>query len=393
MKNQLINENVSLELTDWLQKRQRHLKVAKTTKTAGGKIIDWVPIESQTTEKIATPPPADLSHFRKADAMRPTKQVTFDTGEVGPEGHVPIPRPDITKTRHKHLKDFLSKKGGLLLNRARKNPPPLDPTPAGYFHATSYQWATTYGCDAWLNVWDPKVDLPSSPGDDHSVSQTWLQNYFNPLFHSLEAGLTVDRSLNGDFFNHLFIYYTTNGYTKDGNDLGGYNRQNAGWMQVHPAIFPGIRVNGSSVQGGQQLEVGIKYQLWQGNWWFGVNNDETAPWIWLGYYPGKLFKGGLKNEVQWVSFGGEVASALKNPCDTKDQMGSGRHADAGWTHAAYQRSLRNQVDLDGSMVDFNGDANIDVAGNNCKTNEYSIHCYMESDSNFRSYQYYGGPAA
>ena len=75
------------------------------------------------------------------------------------------------------LDDFLAKLGGFLVNVNRTNKKPTDPNPFGYFHATSSQWSTVYGCDAWLNLWDPAIDIPSSPGDDHSISQTWLQNY------------------------------------------------------------------------------------------------------------------------------------------------------------------------------------------------------------------------
>jgi len=388
------NQSKNSEIAKWSEDRLSLLKVTKTSTTPTGQILDWVPIESQTEEKIATPPPPDLSHVTEADAQRPTKPVSLDIGEAGPPGHVPILRPDVSKLKETlTLKDFLSKRGGLLVNINRTNKKSTDPNPAGYFHATSAQWSQIYGCDAWLNLWDPKVDIPSSPGDDHSISQTWLQNYQKPELQSIEAGLTVDKSLNGDLYNHLFIYYTTNGYTKDGNNIGGYNRLDKGWIQYNSAIYPGIRINGSSTQGAStQLEIGIKYQLYQGNWWFGFNNNESGPWIWLGYYPASLFNGGLGNIVNWVSFGGEVYSALANPCSTTDQMGSGRHASTGWSHAAYQRSMRNQLNTGGSMVNFNGVPEVDTAASNCPLNMYTIQCFMNSGSSFGSYQYYGGPS-
>jgi hypothetical protein len=176
--------------------------------------------------------------------------------------------------------------------------------------------------------------------------------------------------------------------------VGGYNRLESGWIQYHPSIFPGIRINGTSVQGqSPQLEVGIKYQLWQGNWWFGFNNNESGPWIWLGYYPGSLFNGGIANQVDWVGWGGEVYSALANPCATADQMGSGRHAADGWTHACYQRLMHNQTNLNGALANFAGVASVDVAASNCPANEYTIATFMNSGSSWGSYQYFGGPAA
>jgi Neprosin len=394
MLDQIQHKAINPELSNWLRARQSLLNTTKTTTSPGGQIIDWVPIESQTKERIATPPPTEVRLARNADAQKPTKSVTFDIGEAGPTQHVPVLRPDFSKLeRTVALTDYLSKRGGLLVNIRRTNKKPTDPNPAGYFHASSSQWSQIYGCDAWLNVWDPEIDIPSSPGDDHSISQTWIQNYQKPELQSLEAGLTVDKNLNGDAFNHIFTYYTTNGYTADGNNLGGYNRLVTGWIQYHPTIYPGIRVNGSSVQGGEQLEIAVKYQLYQGNWWFGVNNNESGPWIWIGYYPASLFNGGLGNQVDWVAFGGEVYTALANPCSTQDQMGSGRHAVVGWSHAAYQRNLRNQSSPSGAMVNFNGVPEVDAAANNCPLNEFTIQCFMDSGSSWGSYQYYGGPSA
>jgi hypothetical protein len=221
-----------------------------------------------------------------------------------------------------------------------------------------------------------------------------VQSYATGTTHSVEGGLTVDIGLNGDAANHIFTYYTNNGYSADGDNQGGYNRLNAGWVQYHPWIFPGIRVNGSSVLGGTQLEIAIKYQLWQDNWWFGVNNDESGPWIWIGYYPGSLFTGGLRNNADWVGFGGEVYSALADPCSTTDQMGSGRQADDGWTQACYQRLIHIQESAtNGDMIDFNGTAEVDQAASTCRVDPYTIDTSMQSGSNWGSYQFFGGPSA
>ena len=140
-----------------------------------------------------------------------------------------------------------------------------------------------------------------------------------------------------------------------------------------------------STAGGAQLEVSIKFQLWQGNWWFAVQG------IWMGYYPATLFGGGIGNNAEWVAFGGEVYSSLSNPALTKDQMGSGRRAEDGWTHAAFQRNLRNQIDLNGTMANNNGTASSDTA--NGGLNPYDIQMHMNSGSNWGSYFYVGGPAA
>jgi hypothetical protein len=380
------------EVAAWLTQRQRRLAIGYTTTTPSGQTLDWVPIGSQAAT-IATPPPEDLAQVTVVDPRKPSDPVRFEIGEPGPAGHVPILRPAISNLNDEMaLRDRLSKPGGLRVNVNRVNRLPTDPDPAGYFHSISSQSVRAYGADAWLNVWDPRVDVPVSPGDDHSISQTWLQNYDKPQLQSLEAGLTVDRGLNGDVANHLFTFYTTNGYTAEGDDLGGYNRLEAGWIQYHPTIYPGIRINGSSMPGPLQLELGIKYQLYEGNWWFAVNNREAGPWIWIGYYPASLFAGGLGHHVDWVGFGGEVYSALANPCTTRDQMGSGRHAVAGWQQAAFQRNLHTQSHVSGAITNFNGIANVDVAARRCPTDEYTIECFMNSGTTWGSYQFFGGPS-
>ena len=90
-------------------------------------------------------------------------------------------RPNLSVlTRTIALKDYLNKSGGLLVNKDRPNKKPTDPNPFGYFHGTDGQSVKAYGCDFFLNVWDPSINNPVGPGDDHSILQTWLQNYDKP---------------------------------------------------------------------------------------------------------------------------------------------------------------------------------------------------------------------
>jgi hypothetical protein len=386
-------EVTSPDVAAWLEHRQRALGVTKSTTTSSGRTVDWVPIESQVEGSIAEPPAA-LEARASRDFRRPTAMAEFEALEPGPSDHVPVLRPNLAGvTDLQHLRRRHAKRGGLRVNVNRPGRAPEDPDPFGYFHASSSQWMSNWGADAWLNVWDPAIDIPSSPGEDHSISQTWVQSYSAAQLQSVEGGLTVDIGLNGDAANHIFTYYTNNGYTGDGDNQGSYNRIYAGWVQYHPWIFPGIRVNGSSALGGVQLEIAVKYQLWQGNWWFGVNNDESGPWIWIGYYPGTLFPGGLNDHADWVAFGGEVYSALADPCTTTDQMGSGRQGADGWAEACYQRLIHVQESAtNGDMIDFNGSPEVDQAASTCATDPYTIVTSMQSGSGWGSYQFFGGPS-
>jgi hypothetical protein len=380
------------DVADFLQKRQGQLKITTSTTSPAGKIVDWVPIESQTTEAIAAPPPT--SGAGAPDSAHPTQAVTFDVAPQGPAGHVPILRPDLSKlAAGLQLEDVLSKRGGSTLNKSVRDPGTVNFP--GYFHATTQQTVKCYGCEAWLNIWEQKINQPSSNGGDHSIGQTWLQNYDNPKahWHSLEGGVTTDQSLNGDSEPHLFLFYTTNFYAQEGDNLGGYNQIYKGWVQTHPSIYPGIKLTGYSQQGvSPQRQIGIKFELSGGKWWFGFNTVEGGAWTWLGYYPTSLFSGGIADHASWASFGGEIYSGLKNPCLTTDQMGSGRHAGDGWTHAAYMKLLRTQA-AGYVMVNFNGTAEVDVAASNCPNGQFTVSPTMNSGGNWGSYQYYGGPAA
>ena len=272
----------------------------------------------------------------------------------------------------------------MLVNKNRPNKKPTDPDPAGYFHDVDSQTIKVYGCDGFLSVWDPVINNPPGPGDDHSLLQTWLLNYDNPQAQSVEAGWTVDTLLNGDTLPHLFTFYTTNGYAAEGDNIGSYNQMYSGWKQISSSVYPGALIHGISTVGGPQFDMSIKYQLWHGNWWFAVHGH------WIGYYPGTLYGGGLANYATWVGFGGEVYSSLANPALTNDQMGSGRQAKDGWKHAAFLRNLRYQPHKNGKMVHSNGSAEKDTATGS-STDPYTIRMHMHSGHPWESYLYAGGP--
>jgi hypothetical protein len=245
------------ELAEWLSLRQSQLRISKTTVTPGGQTLDWIPIESQIAGPIAAPPPSPARKVPSANPKTVATALRFDIGERGPAGHVPVLRPDISQFKDSAtLRDVLSKRGGLRVNIHRSNRRETDPNPAGYFHATSAEWATVYGGDARLSIWDPKIDIPSSPGDDHSISQTWLQNYQTGQIHSIEAGWTVDQSLNGDRNPHLFTFFTNNSYGPSGDNVGGYNRLVKGWVQFDATIYNRTQVPALS----EQLVAGCQFK-------------------------------------------------------------------------------------------------------------------------------------
>ncbi len=151
-----------------------------------------------------------------------------------------------------------------------------------------------------------------------------------------------------------------------------------------PNVFPGILINGSSTYGGNQDVITIKFQLYQGNWWF------QAQGIWMGYYPASLFGGGpggaaLSDHAEWVAFWGEVYSSLADPSQTTTWMGSGNFAEDGWTWSAYQSNTRIQTDGNGTMADSDGSPSAENPA------MYDIQSNMVSGSSWASYFWFGGP--
>jgi hypothetical protein len=382
------------ELERWLADRQSRLEIVKTTTTPGGMTLDWVPIESQQAgAAIATPPASEFkSSGRKEAAKFELDDASF---ECGPDGTVPIVRPDISHLSPSvTLKDYLKRRGGIRDNHRDQST--TDPDPAHYFHNLSKQFGSFYGCEAYLNVWGPRINVPAgSGGSDHSILQFWLQNSHG-VTQSIEGGWNVDHSLYADNYTHLFIYFTTNDYTTDGDNKGGYNRLQEGWVQhsspstTGRVIYPGIKMAYYSSYDGQQFDFQLKFQLILDrftrklNWWLEVEG------IWVGYYPASLFDpAGLGTVATSVSEGGEVYSGLTQPESTQDQMGSGWKAQAGVKRAAYVRNIQNQIAMDGTMADSAGVAFSDVATPG-GVDPYSIVLHNQSPSSWGTFMYVGG---
>jgi Neprosin len=339
------------EIIRYHEERLKRLRVVATTRTPSGQILDWVPIESQDLHgRIATPPPTQQHRTKVASVT--SMAATFEMQELrierGPEGTVPLLRRRFALT--KKLRNAARKRkvdGRRLQAHCGSTVPDVPPDP-GYYHGTMGQSATCYGCEAVLAVWDPWCELAG----DHSISQFGIQNYDNPQLQSLEADWITSVQQFGDDLLHFFIYYTTNGYASDGDNLGGYDTDYAGWVQYDSNIYPGAVINAVDFPGIPSYELEIKYQLWQGNWWFQMQGT------WIGYYPASLFGSQpgktLSDHAEWCGFWGEVYSALSDKSQTTTSMGSGQHVRYGFPWAAYQRNMQIQTDAAGTMANSLG---------------------------------------
>ena len=405
--------NPNPELARYIEERAQRRDIVATTRTPSGQVIDWVPVESQVPgRQIATPPPAPRDEPQRGprpdrlpEGVRQEAAAEFELQgqgiDLGPEGTVPIVRLDSSR-----IPTGTSLDEGIARLRGRKAPPPTesvatrqrpgagsrsqeaskdpaaDPTPFGYFHAQTTEDVICFGGETVLNIWDPWVENAA----DHSLSQMGIVNRRDQSkLQSIEVGWQISRDRYGDWDPHLFVYYTTNGYTDNDDNIGGYNQDVDGWKQVSRSIVPQGRLVPASERAGTQAIVKIKIQLFEANWWVQVQNE------WIGYYPASLFMGKrsifgtLGDHGDWIGFWGEVFSANDDPNTTTTKMGSGSFGEAGWGQACYQHNLMVQGDRGGTLVHS--------AGSTTAENPawYDIVQTITSDTAWGSFFFAGGP--
>ncbi|KAJ2973127.1 hypothetical protein NUW58_g9020 [Xylaria curta] len=185
---------------------------------------------------------------------------------------------------------------------------------------------------------------------------------------------------------HLFSYFTTNGYSGDGDNIGGWNRDRKGWVQVDKDLYPGIPFKPLSTRGGNQHELEIGYHLADGNWWLWCLDR------YIGYYPGSLFSQGvnaadtLADHSDIIDFYGEIFNSEEEVTTT--DMGSGEWPDAGYGKAAYIHNIV-YTDTKGNFQNYNGQSQLIISD----AKRYNIKPSWNSASSWGSYFYLGGPGA
>ncbi|MFD3663616.1 neprosin family prolyl endopeptidase [Streptomyces sp. NPDC058659] len=367
------------EIRQYFKDQYAERNVVARTTTESGDALDWVPVESQ-----GEPPyieAADRSH----DPDRPSSPQPFEAGEsrdeTGPPGTVPMLRKPLDRiTPAGTLQDYLSK--GIY---AKRSTPPDDvglaaPRAATAVHkyAHAAQGVTNYGTEGFINTWRPYVQW----SNEFSLGQLWevRGSGAGTDLQTVEVGVQTYYDLYGDWYPHLFIFYTTNNYTQMGNYLGGYNRDVKGWEQLSSTVYPGIRV-AESVYAGDQYDLAIKVMLYLNKWWIRIGNE------WMGGYPTSLFNAtGLRDQAASIDWGGEIVDDVANhPEATYTWMGSGRFPSEGWGRAAYMRNLTYQSDAAGTMKPVVGYPYV------TNPNAYQISTDFTGTSTWGSHFYWGGP--
>jgi hypothetical protein len=332
------------------------------------------------------PPPEGFSkHLPSCIA-----ELEYEGTERGPEGTVPILRKNLEAIAiNKPLRKYLSRFRGRNSNsplRAQKTFP--DPEEDGtHRYAFSRQAVINWGGEANIEVWDPWVEI----SDDFSLLQIGVSNTNDQgNRHSVEAGWQVFQDMYGDWSPHLFVFYTTDDY-HDGDNLGGYNTDVDGWVQYDSTIFPGTRFAPTSVVNGQHYQIFIKYQLFEGNWWFNCLGR------WIGYYPTKLWQGnqstfeGLGDHADHIAFWGEVFDSDDVASRMSTDMGSGIFPDGGG-QSAFMTNLKFQSTRadGGNMENYDGGGEILQEDPDMYRIETHFH---EEPTQWESWQNVGGPGA
>ena len=373
------------EMSAYFEHRMRRLQIVKTTVTPRGQTIDWIPIESQhPAGEIASPPPLprhprawEKPHGEQPEIIAEAELEGIGI-ERGPRGSVPILRKNLKALGYTNsLKKYLSKSRGHRIMNLRGAGLAAPEEGGNHRYANSGQSVICFGGEGQLSCFDPYLET----SDDFSLIQIGLSNSDLGYLQTVEAGWQEFQDLTGDWVPHLFVYYTTNGYSNDGDNQGGYNTDVNGWVQYDDTIFPGSTFTPYSTRGGEQRKITIKYQLYQGNWWFACQGR------WVGYYPASLFMGNqsvfstLGDHADHIGFWGEIYDSDDVAGRTTSDMGSGYFAEAGWTWSAYMHNLLVQTGRDGSMGNYDGTSNLFSSD----PDMYDIDAHFNSGSSWGSW--------
>lgn len=356
------------------------LKVVKTTKH-GSQTIDWVLKESQGD--IASPPPHPPANIQKRAADAPTVAQLVSIPEPGPDGTVPIARSsrsDLPPKRLPKASDNNSTQGAHTFA--------ANGYAGTHWYASSNQDVLNHGGGAKFSIFNAYLESDY----DFSLLQLAVTVGNAPQ----PGGGTTGQTLEAGWMHYpflqqggpfLFTYFTTNGYTKSGDNLGGYNRLQKGWVQVDKDIFPGVHLSPLSVDGGAQYDLQLTYYLYQGNWWlYAVDR-------YIGYYPASLYSQGgvdasktLTSHSDVILFYGEVVNSQDHLTTT--DMGSGEFPDTGFGKSGYIRNIV-YLDTNDKATDYNSQGHYVISD----PNRYRMLDHWNSGSDWGSYAFLGGPGA
>ncbi|KIE03637.1 carboxyl-terminal proteinase, partial [Metarhizium majus ARSEF 297] len=354
-----------------------NLPIVKTTTTPGGQTLDWVPISSQGD--IAQPPPPSL--LKRAPSRQDAAVVAaIKPTDAGPAGTVPILRahgPTRPMKRLPRPGDNAATAAAAVSARSHQGT---------HWYASTAQNASNHGGTATYSIFKAFVQRPS----DFSLLQVAVIRNdaahagTPPKSQTVEAGwINYPDQVAAP---HLFSFYTTNNYESYGDDVCGWNRDVAGWVQYDGEIYPGVAFAPLATVGGDRYEADIGFYYYRGNWWLHTLGR------FIGYYPGSLFSRGvdpadtLDHHSDQINFYGEIYNS-EDEMTTTD-MGSGEFPDKGFGYAAYLRRIA-YYDTKDTFQNYNGSRGVVISDQS----RYNLSAAWNSGSDWGSYFFIGGPGA
>jgi hypothetical protein len=255
------------------------------------------------------------------------------------------------------VEEYLAAMGELIPDDPSKG---LVPAPSvganGRYYAKWELIGGTYrGVQGRINIWNA---AHLEGGGDTNIGQVAV----------LRGGQTTEAGkIEAGGFNSgnptFFAYFTTNGYTADGNWIGGYAGVYDGFVQYSNTVAPLDQYSFVSVT--NSIDVGGDYRLWhygedevgygwgepyeyQAGWWLSVGSGSQLEWV--GYWPRchDAAQGVACSEIPnwtWDDSGIDVFASYAGtqgevndhnaPHATTTDMGSGKVASDGYRKAAY----------------------------------------------------------
>lgn len=383
----------------YLKSRLDRAGVVATLQTTAGRRVDCVDMLRQPAvknlglAKLEAPPTlVDGLPPEDAGSARVVPEALFDlTGKIQsycPTGTVPI--PEVTRAdlnRFSSLDEFFAKNRAPTVPPTRAAatdvatdviaPPHVGPT-ANHQYAYAYRWVTNWGAETSISIPSQTTELNS----EFSLGQIWVVAGSGAGTQTLEGGIQHYRDLYGDFNPHLFIYSTRGNYAPG---TGCYNNTCGDFVQVSSTWFPAMVLGPVSVPGGAQYSVNFHWAKAgdTGSWWLSVNGE------WMGYYPRALYTAAI-NHAALIEYGGEIIDNRNGGRHTMTDMGTGSFASAGWTWAAYMRTIRfNDSNPSGSGITWAEATGLTATQDDAAC--YSISLVNSTDPVWHTYFWYGGP--
>lgn len=324
--------------------------------------------------KPAAPPAPETKGESAPEQGEPASSMTMlgKTDKYGNDvscakGTIPMRRVTLDQMSHfATLSEFLAKRPDVNSDAQADSEQPSVQAGAKHY-AFGDQPVNNRGGNSVINVWNPNADF--------SLSQQWFSTGSGSTTQTVEGGWVKYPAKFGAS-SALFIYYTPDGYS-----TGCYNLECGAFVQISSNWSLGGPFDYYSTLGGEQRAFYQQWKLYNGNWWFYLRGPGNVMEP-VGYYPTSVFRGGqMATTATSATFGGEVELTGTG----WPPMGSGQHASAGFTLAAYQNTI---------FYIGTDDVSYWSSLNTYRTSScYSIaYTPASSGGSWGTYLYFGGPS-